>query len=679
MTLIYYVLTLALILVHFAAVSAVVSRLIPSFHVARATGVLGITLACFFLEHFHGWGRLAGVWPFTTAIALLALWWDKDRLRTAGFVRSEALFWAFVGYGLMWKWFYPSIYPTSERVTDLFFIGNYLPGATLPPPDHWFPPRVFDFYYAFQHYGAALMGRLFAIRPGLTYNLAMPLLMAMSATLAWDIASRFIAGRALKVLLVVTLVLGATGASPMVHLVRQGDVNNPNAEVNDRMWASARFVGLYDQRLDTELAQSLYPRETRFEARELPLENFGYQYFVGDYHPPLGGFFLLLLALALMAMVETGSGSRRINTALIGLTVPVTIATNAWVFPLQALLVAGWAAWRHRRPLASGAPADPPADVPTAPGTDWPALVAGGTVAFLLLYPFLAGFASKSLSTPIRLVAAMDHTPLLQYLTLQWPLLLLIALGLVAGAAQRRTRGFTLYAALAFGALLLLSEFVFVDDPSGGRFERTNTVMKWWGWIWTGGLTVLGALLLGQSRRWIKVAVAASLALITLSYGWDTLRYLANASPGDRGRLDATAVYTQDPAARDLLALLARQPDGIVLENVYGDAYTDSNIFAAFTAKPSLLGWPSHLITWHGNTPEVWITRDQIRTFYAGTQADPLGWLTQKNVRYIVWTPRDAQNPQAWSQLQQAIAAGYSWQPTSAAGQLPVGLWVRRR
>ncbi|BCL76615.1 hypothetical protein JHS3_23510 [Jeongeupia sp. HS-3] len=670
MTLIYYTLTLALILAHFAAVSALFSRLIPSFHVARAAGVLTITLACFFLEHFHGWGRLAGLWPFTAAASALVLWWDKDRLKTAGFWRSEALFWGFVGYGLMWKWFYPSIYPTSERVTDLFFIGNYIPGATLPPPDHWFPPRVFDFYYAFQHYGAALMARLFALKPGFAYNLAMPLLMAMSATLAWDIASRFIASRWLKILLVATLVIGATGASPMVHLIRQGDVNHPNAEVNDRMWASARLVGLYDQRLDTELGHSLYPRETRFETRELPLENFGYQYFVGDYHPPLGGFFLLLLALALMAMIETGSGSRRINTALIGLTVPVTIATNTWVFPLQGLLVAGWAIWYSRRKASD--------DTARPAGTDWPALIAGGVAALLLLYPFLIGFASKSLSTPIRIVAMLDHTPLLQYLTLQWPLLLLIALGLIVGISQRQSRGFTLYMALAFGALLLLSEMIFVDDPSGGRFERTNTVMKWWGWIWTGGLAVLGALLLGQSRRWIKLLIAAALLLITASYAWDNIRYLANASPADRGRLDATAVYTQDASVRDLFRLIERQPDGIVLENVYGDAYTDSNIYAAFAAKPSLLGWPSHLITWHGNTPEAWITRDAIRNFYAGTLADPLDWLTLKQVRYIVWNPRDAQNPQAWSQLQQAIAAGYDWHPVSSAGQAPVGLWIRR-
>ncbi len=126
MTLIYYALTLALILLHFAAISAAVSQTaVASVHVARAVGVLVLTLICFFLEHFEGWGSLFVFWPVTTAVALLVLWSARDQLKATGFWRSEALFVGFVGYGLMWKWLYPSIYPTSERITDLYFIGNY--------------------------------------------------------------------------------------------------------------------------------------------------------------------------------------------------------------------------------------------------------------------------------------------------------------------------------------------------------------------------------------------------------------------------------------------------------------------------------------------------------------------------------------------------------------------------
>jgi hypothetical protein len=149
------------------------------------------------------------------------------------------------------------------------------------------------------------------------------------------------------------------------------------------MWGSARIVGTYDQRGNTRLADMLFPKaKAGFIPRDLPLENFGYQYYVGDYHPPLGGFFLLLLALAIMGALQhqvvQGKYYRNLQV-LLALTVPAAIATNTWVFPLQVVLVGGWALWRQwlgrREPLS----------VP-----DWSALLAGGIGGFLLLYPFLS-------------------------------------------------------------------------------------------------------------------------------------------------------------------------------------------------------------------------------------------------------------------------------------------------
>ena len=50
-----------------------------------------------------------------------------------------------------------------------------------------------------------------------------------------------------------------------------------------------------------DFAGGLPPQHAR---QDLPLENLGYQYYVGDYHPPLGGFLLLAMALALMVAVH---------------------------------------------------------------------------------------------------------------------------------------------------------------------------------------------------------------------------------------------------------------------------------------------------------------------------------------------------------------------------------------
>ena len=41
-------------------------------------------------------------------------------------------------------------------------------------------PFPFDVYYSFQHYAAALLGRVFDLGPGLTYNIAFCLMITLT-------------------------------------------------------------------------------------------------------------------------------------------------------------------------------------------------------------------------------------------------------------------------------------------------------------------------------------------------------------------------------------------------------------------------------------------------------------------------------------------------------------------
>ncbi|MGL1673501.1 hypothetical protein ACSTHP_00190, partial [Vibrio parahaemolyticus] len=81
--------------------------------------------------------------------------------------------------------------------------------------------------------------------------------------------------------------------TPFVHLVNDGaSTGSPSADANSAMFGSARFVGLYDQEHTRNAFWRrvfLPPVPAGFERRELPMEDFGYQYFIGDYHPPLSG------------------------------------------------------------------------------------------------------------------------------------------------------------------------------------------------------------------------------------------------------------------------------------------------------------------------------------------------------------------------------------------------------
>ncbi len=187
-------------------------------------------------------------------------------------------------------------------------------------------------------------------------------------TLAWDFASRLIKNRLPRLVLVAAVMIGGTGISPLIHLVVDDKpANPPEWNANDHMWASARFIGSYDARIadyGTALGRSVFPPltpETRptpdFEARDLPMENFGYQYFLGDYHPPLGSFFAAVLAAGLAGLA--GSRTRRLpasasGASLLPATLPLMLITNTWIFPFALVLQAAWVGWRYLQKTTTG-------------------------------------------------------------------------------------------------------------------------------------------------------------------------------------------------------------------------------------------------------------------------------------------------------------------------------------
>lgn len=679
MYLIFLTLTLGLLWLNLAALTVQSRKLLPNYHLARSSGLLLLVLVLFFVEHFIGLGKITWIWPLTSTGAILILWKSRHQLKKSGFWRSETIFILAFLYAFGWRFSFPNIYLTSERITDLYFISNYISGATLPPLDNWYPPHMFHAYYAFQHYAAALMGRILGMDIGMTYNIAFGLLMALPITLAWSVSGYFIKQYWTRVLLVLTLVVGGTGLSPLLDLVflgprlpmKQSEVTMQayeQAQASDalhHMIMSARFIGLYDERAhegepitSKAMAEAIFPIEHYsngdYELRELPLENFGYQFFVGDYHPPLGSFFLLLLTFALIISVKTKTATNQCQ-ALLGLSLPVMIIMNTWIFPLQAVLLLGWIAycyWSKQPP-------------------DWTWLIGGGLFGAGLIYPFLTDFAHGSLSPSIKITSDQDHTPIARFVALFWPLLLLIGLSLF----NRDRRKLSLAMAVTFSIMLLLSEFIFVDGPPGGKYERTNTVMKWWGWIYVGGIFFLGATSIGCGYKWVRWTAIAAFLLVN-SYVYDVARYWIYTDKPDSGSVVGHHWYTKDDVNRDMFRYLKDAPYGIVLENIPKDAYSNSSIHAIFNGKPVLLGWPSHLTVWHGNISQVWRLTGQIREFYAGEKSASVEWLLINNVTYIVFGPDE--DPANFKEINQQIQPQYYWIGFNANGQQPRGIWIRK-
>lgn len=684
MNLIFLTLTALLILVNLVGVGLALQRLSPSYALAKPVGIAGLCLLLFFVEHFAGLGRLSWLWPITTAAAIYLCWRERNALREHW--RTELVFVLAFGYGFAWRYMFPNIDPSSEHVTDLYFIVNYLPGEQLPPLDHWLPPYRFNIYYAFQHYAAALLGRIFGLDSGTTYNFAFCVIVGLIISTSWLAICQFCQRRSARLLVLFAFVMGGTGVSPILYAL----IENPKPTLEQQaqidanattpwkkignvigaplgpkvtLWSSVRFIGSSDTNINTELGRKLFPpfdpakKPKGFVPLDLPQETFSYLVFLGDYHPPLGSFFLLALALACIGLLER-KPEDHFAQGVLALTVPLTVITNTWIFPLQAILVMGWIAYRYWRK-------SPP---------DWKTLLISGMAGFVLIYPFLSYFTSNGLSPKMVMVAPFEHTPWRHFIVLHWPMITLLLLSLL----QRSTRKLVLTLFLVWGLMFVASEMIYVDDIYGGQFQRFNTVLKWWAWIYAGVLITISAINMGGDSRVARYGTVIVIVLIGF-YAVDLTRFCFFAPKPHIGRFQGHDWFTMDPTNKAMLNYLRCAEAGIVLDRNDKGSYAKSSTFAMFSDKPALLGWADHECMWRGSLNHVRILGDQVTAFYAGKKQDSLEWLIHNNVRYIVWGADEYANaPTALQSIQSQIGDYYFWNEFYRVGDYRVGMWVRQ-
>ncbi|UXY15709.1 DUF2298 domain-containing protein [Chitiniphilus purpureus] len=676
MSLIFTALTVLLLLVHLAALGQLGGARWSDRHLARAVVLFLLVLGAFFVEHFFGLGPLRGLWPFTLAAALLIL---RHKVADPGFWRGELPFILPFAWALLWRFLFPDIDVTAEHLTDLYFVRNYMDGATLPPPDQWLPGFRFDAYYALLHYATALMGRLLQLSAGWSMNLGFAVLIGLLGSLVWSTVARWVASRRWRALITAATVAGGNGVAPLLPLLFQGPFDAATAIT--RLWSNTRFTGVYDQNITAEWGRRLFGSgpadllQQPWGPRDLPLENIGYFIYLGDLHPPLAGFLLLFLALALIARIETGGMPCNRDAAdsetqvcgwlhaLLGMSVPASIALNSWILPLQGLLVVAWVGWR----LSQGK------------RVLYGALLGGAVAGLALLYPFLTHFSLNSLAVPLRVVQGVDHTPLVQWVAVWWPVLWLVALCWIRRFGEDSPEArWGAWAALGVALCLLLTETVYVDDPSGDRYNRFNTTLKWWSWLFPGALALLSAVLIGAGRRIWRWLAAVPLVAV-LAYALPQVQYLALQPKPHAGKLAGDGWLMSDPVHRRILEYLRAAPRGLVLEGLEGGAYMQTSAFALHAGQPAVNGWPAHVGQWRGEPAYVPRDAETVRQLYRGALPNAAEWLNTRNVRYVVWSRYDQRrDPAAFAQLQQQLALSYLWRPIADADGASFGVWERR-
>jgi hypothetical protein len=636
---------------------------------AIVAGPILATTGIYAIECYHGLGpSLSGLGLFSTLVSvtligLSATAWEPSGLGPGGkellaawraefaprcLVGCFAVFASVFLYAMLWRFAYPDVNGSSEKIADFSYICSYAAGATIPVPDAWFYPYLSTQYYSFQHYGAALMGRLLSIPTGESYNIGFCLLIALGGTAfsgAVILAARKFWVRALVIL---GFVVGGMGTTLFVHLT----------DTKVHPWTSMRYIG--SAPLDKPpLGPWLKAYQARFDRLELPGEPFSYSIYLGDYHAPLSGYYLLgLCAIAMMLWFR----SRQARYAvMVGCTLTWTLLANTWVLPLQVIGVSAWLLACIR---------------------DWrrvvPCVAAGAAAVWLLAWVYLSAFMASAAgySAAVRMVPWKEHTPPLMLLLFMLPTIGLIFLGLVSGTQQGRRLG------MLWLSFLLFTEYFFVDDVYSGVYDRFNTTLKWWPWVAAGALMTLGPFVLEQARRrWVRVA-GIVFCLYPCFYAIDLAKAFVEGPKPSVGRMEGTYYLTKDEFPRLMLGRLKVEPPGVVVERPdNAGGFTDSAVIPLFAGKRMWLGWYGHELLWREFREDVRKRHEDLISLFDGEMPDAGNWLLAQGIDYVLWY-RPGDSPELWKKVNDSVSPEYVWcdvltyeDPREDARR--VGLWRR--
>ncbi|HEU5078196.1 MAG TPA: DUF2298 domain-containing protein [Opitutaceae bacterium] len=624
-----------------------------------------LSTAFFCIESIHGLGSLVGLGLFGTfvSVGLILLSAHAEQIPPALFApyRPFVAEWAKTfcprrllgvgcvslgafAYAFLWRFAFPDIDGSSEKIADLAYISSYLPGENLPAHDAWLFPYLSTHYYSFQHFAAALMGRLVHCDPGTTYNLAFCLLVALNVAAVAGVVFHLAAKNVTRVIVIAAFVFGGTGATVLAHFT----------EKTIQPWSAMRYVGsaAYDRE---PVGPWLKSYADGFQKMDMPGEPFSYSIYLGDYHAPLSGYYLM--SLGILAGLLWERTRKRRYAGIVGATLTWSILANTWTLPLQGVAVFLWLVVRRK---------------------DWKSLYSGvaagallvGVATFVYLRYFSA--ATAGYHTSFRLVAADQHTPPLLFCVFLFPTIVLAILSLFAGQKELRVAGFGAI------ALLVISEFVYVDDIYSGMYERFNTTLKWWPWVATIILLTCAPQLIERGKtKWMRV-VGLIVAIYPSLYAFDLASaWIRNDKPSF-GNFSGTGFLERDLASKLMLERLRMEKPGLVVERPTQNAFTNSACLPLFAGHHMWLGWLGHEQLWRGYREDLAQRQERLFRLYREPQAQDGSWLSAEMVDYILWYQGD-DTAAVWPKMNESLSPEFTWvEIYKEPDGKKVGFWTRK-
>ncbi len=629
------------------AAYALLGRWLPRLARAALARVLGLLLLAWpawWLGHL-----VPGSFTPTTLGALFAaiagaagLAWRRHLLRgSREWALVAALFWGAFAVFVLVRAGNPAVF-WGEKPMDFAFLNTMTRATSLPPPEPWFAGSILHYTW-FGHFLAAALGKLCGLHPGVTFNLAIATVGALTVTGAFALGA--VAARSRRAGLLAALLVALCG-----NLAGALGPSWWRLGPFDAFWTASRVVP------DT--------------INEYPL----WSMLFADLHAHV---LALPFTLAFLALVLAQARSRRTSVPrllLPGLLLGAVLVTNGWsgvtqplLLPLfLALLIPPGVARDVRSVLARVA-------LPTA--VAWLGALASFLPFWLAYVPpprrwgrerdafaafpeyavvfglFLAASLPLLLRglAPVPRRAAIGLLLAAAALSVAWPsggtwrvgMLALAMLG-VWGAWRREAdlRARTASGLLAGGFLLTLAaDLVFLWD-------RMNTVFKLYFEAW---LLLAAGAAVALSLTWRTTggtfgtawrAGVAGLAACALVTGWQGA-YAVVSDPrvrSPRPTLDGTAyLWWRDPWQAAALEWLNAEVAGTpVVAEAFGDFYGEFARVSMNTGLPTILGWDYHVHQRAHDWPAIDRRKADVARLYRSSDAGEVRRILDRyDVRYV--------------------------------------------
>lgn len=490
-----------------------------------------------------------------------------------------------------------------EKFMDYGIINGIVRGSTIPPVDIWFSGKPINYYY-FGHFSIATLFKLTRVPAGVSYNIAVSYVMAISGTAGFSIM--FALTKKYLYSFIGTLIFVAGGNLDSFY-------NKVFLQKSDYFYAQAR---------------SLIP----YTINEFP----AYSFLIGDLHAHILNIPNVLLFLALLISIFNNIAllKQKVFLMCLVLSLGVLGVTNSWDFiiymPLM-ILIASFSVLK-----------DSKSNLILVGYTVIKSLIIT-IVSILVFFPFYLNFKTPAtgfvfIKPEVDLVAIfrmfgffiISILPAYYIFRFKKPSIDENNLNLILSL---------------FGFLLILvSSFFVVKDiyfKLNPPYFRANTIFKLWYQAW-----ILLSICVPYSIKVTQEHLKANITILRLhtlfigvllffvfGYTIDGIKYIVGPSYISKG-LDGT-IYLKDSSIITWInAHVKGQP---VLLEAAGKSYSSDSVVSSYTGLPTLIGWSEHELGWRNNWETIANRMGDIEKIYKGTSIHEVKELVQKyNIKYVI-------------------------------------------